>query len=347
MRIYTKLFDKIASAENLFSAWDEFKRGKGRKADVAEFELHLEQHIFNLRRDLLSRKYRHESYSGFYICDPKVRHIHKATVRDRVLHHAIFRVLNPVFEPTFIPTSFSCRIGKGNHKGMRTLAEMLRAESRNNTRPCFVLKCDIRKFFDSIDHNTLLDILSRRIRDKDVMWLLQEVVRSYSVGSLLERKGVPIGNLTSQLFANIYLNELDQFVKHALKVRHYARYTDDFVIVSGDDAYLQGLLPLIHAFLRDTLDLGLHPEKVIIRRYKRGIDFLGYIALPHRTALRTKTKRRMFRKLKERVIQFKGGLISEDTLMASLRSYIGVLSHAAAYELEQALVNQFWFWMRK
>lgn len=163
-----KLFDKITNAENLFSAWDEFKRGKQKKADVLHFEKNLEQNIFRLHRDLVNKTYKHGDYIGFRICDPKPRSIHKATVRDRVLHHAVFAALNPVFEPTFIPSSFSCRVGKGTHKGANFLADALRQVSRNYTRRCFVLKCDIRKFFDSVDHATLLEILERKIKDAEV-----------------------------------------------------------------------------------------------------------------------------------------------------------------------------------
>ena len=180
MKIHSNIFGEIISAENLFSAWEAFREGKGGKVDVAEFELNLECNIFDLQNDLVSRTYKHGSYSDFYICDPKVRHIHKATVRDRILHHAIFRVLNPIFEPTFISTSYSCRVGKGTHKGVRDISTMLRAESRNNTRACWALKCDVRKFFDSVDHDTLLAILGARIQDADAMWLLREVIGSYT-----------------------------------------------------------------------------------------------------------------------------------------------------------------------
>ena len=180
MKIYKDIYNRIISTENLFSAWEAFKDGKGKRRDVLEFESRLEEHIFRLHRDLQSKKYRHGSYSSFYITDPKQRHIHKATVRDRILHHAIFSVINPMFEETFIPTSFSCRIGFGTHKGVSALARMVRVVSRNNTRPCFVLKCDIRKFFDSINHATLIAILQRRIKDKDAMQLLTEIIDSFS-----------------------------------------------------------------------------------------------------------------------------------------------------------------------
>jgi retron-type reverse transcriptase len=347
MRIYNKLFERIIEPENLFSAWDKFRKGKNEKLDVLRFEKNLEQNIFQLHRDLRDKTYKHGGYTSFYIHDPKPRHIHKATVRDRVLHHAVFKVLNPVFEPIYIHNSFSCRLGKGNHKGVKTLAHMLRQASRNNTKTCFVLKCDIRKFFDSIDHDILIDLVQRKIRDKNAMNLLREILSSFAneQPNLFGIKGVPIGNLTSQLFANIYMNGLDQFMRHDLKVKYYARYTDDFVIVSDDENYLKKLLPPIQLFLKEKLKLGLHPSKVSIRKYRQGIDFLGYVALPHHVALRTKTKKRMMWKLRNKMAEYKNNTISKSTLLASFQSYLGVLSHADSHKLTEGLQNKFWFWL--
>lgn len=179
MKIYRDLFEKIISVENLFMAWEIFKLDKKNKTDVTGFERHIEKNIFQLHRDLKNKTYRHGSYRSFYIRDPKQRHIHKAEVRDRVLHHAIFSVLNPVFEETFIPTSFSCRIGFGTHKGVDVLEHGARAIAKNGTSDCFVLKCDIRKFFDSVDHGILTSILKKRIKDGETMWLLESIIQSY------------------------------------------------------------------------------------------------------------------------------------------------------------------------
>jgi retron-type reverse transcriptase len=176
------LFTLITSSETLFSAWEVFKSDKRNKPDILQFEKTLEQNIFDLHRELKTGAYQHGSYEGFWINDPKRRRIHKALVRDRVLHHALFRVLNPIFEPTFIPASFSCRVGKGTHKGVEYLAKSLRSVSRNNTRPCFVLKCDVRKFFDSVDQKVLYGILNRKIKDTDTLHLLTTIISSYSSG---------------------------------------------------------------------------------------------------------------------------------------------------------------------
>lgn len=347
MKNYTGIFEKIISLDNIFSAWDEFYKDKKQKEDVQHFEFELEQHIFQLHRDLKSKEYKHGPYTGFYIRDPKQRHIHKASVRDRVLHHAVFSVINPIFEETFISTSFSCRIGYGTHRGVTVLEKMARRIQKNGTSACFILKCDIQKFFDSVDHNVLLSILRKRIGDKDTMWLLQEVVESYSSpqSTIFEKKGLPIGNLTSQLFANVYMNEFDQFMKNSLKVRNYVRYTDDFAIVSESSTYLGGLLGPIAEFLDRKLALNLHPKKITIRKLSRGIDYLGYIIFPNYRLVRTKTKHRMFTKLRRRTAEFHNGRVSRPTLEQSLQSYIGVLSHANTHRFVSELKNQFWFWL--
>ena len=173
------MFEKIISLGNLFLAWKEFRKGKGIKKDVLLFENKLEQNIFELHKSLKDGTYKHAPYEGFFITDPKLRHVHKATVRDRVLHHAIFKVLNPIFEPRFISTSFSCQVGKGSHKGVKSVSKVLRKVSKNNTITCYAMKCDVRKFFDSINHETLLAVLRRDIKDKKTFNLLTELILSY------------------------------------------------------------------------------------------------------------------------------------------------------------------------
>ncbi len=349
MKFYKDLYWLIISPKTLFRAWEIFKSDKRNKLDVAEFELNLEQNIFDLYRSLKSETYKHGPYRGFWIHDPKLRRIHKATVRDRVLHHAIFSILNQIYEPTFISDSYSCRINKGTHKGMKRVADMIRAVSKNNTHQCYALKCDIKKFFDSIDHVTIIAILNEKIKDEKVRGLLREIIGSFEASrtNLFEPKGVPIGNLTSQIFANIYMDRFDQFIKHKLKVKNYARYTDDFVIVSDDKTYLENLLLPIREFLKTELHLELHPKKVILKKHNQGIDFLGYVILPHHIKIRTKTKRKIPKKLRQSVMLYKNGEVSEISLKSSLSSYLGVLSHADAYEMSKDIRNMFWFWMKE
>ncbi|MDD5040854.1 MAG: reverse transcriptase domain-containing protein [Candidatus Peribacteraceae bacterium] len=341
MQVFRHLFEQITSKETLFTAWQEFRKGKQGRKDVQEFERKLEQNLFRLHRALIAGTYRHQSYSAFTICDPKQQRIHKASVQDRILHHAVFSVLNPIFEPTFIAHSFSCRKGKGTHRAVDALDQMLRSVSRNATRTCFVLKCDVHRFFASVGHAILLDLLGKKIKDDRAMQLLAEVVGSFSAEE--SGKGIPIGNLTSQLFANVYLNELDRFIKHTLGIKSYVRYTDDFVIVSHDGGFLRDLLPPIRHFLESQLRLALHPRKVAVRKYRQGIDFLGCVLLPHHRILRTKTKRRMFRKMQERLDCLHRGVTSEQSVEHSLQSYLGVLSHVDAFRLGQELRNHCWF----
>lgn len=336
MELYSDLFNEIASLENLVSAWEAFKLGKQSKTDVMEFEWRLEENLFDLHRELERGTYRHSPYEAFYIQDPKQRLIHKATVRDRVLHHSVFKILNPIFEPTFIANSFSCREGKGTHKGVRVLADILRKVSQNHTGPCFGLKFDIYKFFASVDHRILLAVLKRRIQDKRTIRLLKGIIDSF-VTQCARSSGLPIGNLTSQLFANVYMNELDQFIKHKLKVRHYVRYTDDFIVVSDSVDYLNSLLPEIEKFLATNLRLRLHPNKISIRKFSQGVDFLGYVILPHHILLRTKTRRRLERKLSQRTAQYAIGIISQESFNQTWQSYKGTLSHANSYKLSQKI----------
>lgn len=341
MQLYTDLYDQIISVDNLFLAWSEFRSDKQSKLDVMKYEFCLEENIFDLHHKLKDYSYLHGSYQAFYIQDPKQRIIHKAKVEDRVLHHALFSILNPVFEPTFITHSYSCRIGKGTHKGVLALRNMLRKVSKNNTKPAYALKCDIQKFFASIEHIKLIEILEKRIKDKQTMALLRQIICSFDSKSYNHR-GLPIGNLTSQLFANVYMNEFDQFIKHKLGVKYYIRYTDDFVIVADTKEYLLELLPHISKFLDTELGLKLHPHKVSIRKFRQGIDFLGYIVLPHHILLRTKTKRRIIRKLDQRVAEYKRGVITDETFNQSLQSYLGVFEHADAYNITEQLKNSIW-----
>ena len=211
------LFEKITCLKNLFLAWEEFKKGKTQKEDVIKFEKDYKNNIFALYKVLRNKTYCHSTYFSFYVKDPKLRHIHKACVKDRVLHHAIFRILYPIFDKSFIFDSYSCRIGKGTHRAVNRLQYFFRKVSQNNTKNCFVLKCDIKKYFDSINHDILIDLIKRKIKDENVLWLIDVIIKSYSTSLGI---GIPLGNITSQLFANIYLNELDKFIKQDLKIKY-------------------------------------------------------------------------------------------------------------------------------
>ena len=326
-KLFSVTFEEVVSMENLCEAWQEFIRGKRKKKDVQEFMLRLGDEIADLHADLVSGQYTHGQYMYFRINDPKPRDIHKAKVRDRLLHHAIHRKLYPFFAPIFISDSFSCQAGRGMHRAIVRFENFARKTSRNNTRTCWVLKCDIRKFFASIDHGILMEILKGRVTDPRLLGLLERIVESFEAKP---GKGIPLGNLTSQLFANIYMNEFDQFVKHDMRVRSYCRYADDFAFLSDDRMELLKYLPIIAAFLSGPLALNLHPDKVFIKTLASGVDFLGWVHFPHHRVPRTKTKTRMNKRLDHSLNE------------QSVQSYLGLLSHGNAYGLSRKLENLWW-----
>ena len=213
-------FVQLCSSAHLFATWDKFKRGKQSKADVQFFARKLEENIFELADELAHGNYCHGAYQPFIVHDPKRRQIHKAGVRDRLVHQAVTDIIEPFFEQQFIYDSFSCRKGKGTHAGVKRLRKHLRQASLNDSRTVYGLKCDIKQFFASVDHAILLNLLSISITDRKVLELLQEIINSFTE---TPGRGIPLGNVTSQLFANIYMHELDWFVKQNLRFKHYIR----------------------------------------------------------------------------------------------------------------------------
>lgn len=318
-------YEDIICIENLLDAWKEFVKGKRKRKDVQLFELNLMGNIISLHRDLAAKQNTHSPYTAFNISDPKPRNIHKAVVRDRLLHHAIYLVLYPFFDSKFISDSFSCRRGRGTHRAMKQFREYAYVVSKNHRRTVWVLKCDIRKFFASIDHGILIRILEQSIPDKDIVWLLSRIIESFH--STREGVGLPLGNLTSQLLVNIYMNEFDQFAKHSLKAKYYVRYADDTVIVSEDRMWLEESLRRIREFLWQKLRLELHPNKVSIKTFASGIDFLGWVHFPDHRVIRSTTKRRMMRRGRE------------CSSNESVQSYLGLLSHGNAYKVKKNLLR--------
>jgi RNA-directed DNA polymerase len=322
------LFHNIVSVSNLLSAWQEFRCGKRKKKDVADFELHLEDNLFLLNEKLQKGIYIPDPYQPFSISDPKPRQIHKATVRDRVLNQAIFRVLYPVFNKSFIYDSYSSRKGKGTHVAVSRLFNATQKVSKNWKCGGYVLKCDIAKFFDSVDHDILFEFLKNKIKDKQVLILLEKIIQSFEK---TKNKGIPLGNVTSQLFANVYLHELDHFVKHTLRVRYYFRYADDFVILDTDKNVLENYEKKMREFLLEQLQLRLHDNKVFIRKISQGIDFLGYVVLPYTLVLRTKTKNRILRKITNPKNE------KDEKFFQKLDSYLAILKHCKSSAIKKEI----------
>lgn len=322
-------YKDIISLENLLEAWKEFLRSKKSRKSVQIFSQNLIGNIIKLHYDLRNKTYFHSEYHAFNISDPKPRNIHKASVRDRLLHHALCRRLYPYLNTTFISDSYSCRLSKGTLKAINRFRSFSYKASKNNTKQAFILKCDIRKFFANIDHKILKNILSEYITDQDILKLLGKVIDSFNTDGKSDI-GLPLGNLTSQLLVNIYMNRFDQWIKHRMKTKYYIRYTDDFVIFSGDKDYLLELLPKIGDFLEENLNLTLHPNKIFLKTFSSGLDFLGWINFPSHRILRTMTKRKMFRKIKE-----------SNCKAETIQSYLGLLSHGNSNKLKNEVVKHF------
>lgn len=314
-------YEDIISVKNLYDAWQEFLPGKKNKKDVAKFALNLSHKIFKLHFDLKNKSYQHGGYQSFNISDPKPRNIHKAIVRDRLLHHAVYRILYLYFDRLFIFDSYSCRNFKGTHKALQRFAKFGRKVSKNNTKQCWILKGDIKKCFASINHEILIKVLKEHIKNENIIWLLEKIILSF-------KKGLPLGNLTSQLLVNIYLNKLDQFIKHRMKVKYYVRYADDFVVFSQDKDYLWELVPKISDFLEEELKLSLHPNKLFVKTLSSGVDFLGWAHFPNHQVLRTSTKKKMFRNIKAK---------TEDKRENTLASYLGMLKWGNGWKLENKI----------
>jgi len=326
MKKFIKKYEEIITAVNLLLAWEDFLKEKRRRSDVAIFQGNLFDNIISLQRELLNKTYQHGAYQAFNISDPKPRNIHKATVRDRLLHHLLYRETYKYFDSHFIYDSYSCRPEKGTHRAIRRFAELIGSVSANDKMTVWVLKCDIRKFFASIDHQILKNILSGYIEDQELLWLFGKVIDSFHTPGR-ERTGLPLGNLTSQLLVNVYMNEFDQFVKRTLKIKFYVRYADGFLFISRDKEYLIKLLPELEKFLEEKLKLTLHPNKIFIKTWNSGIDFLGWVGFPFYRVLRTTTKRRMLQRIKI------------NSNLQVINSYLGLLSHGNTEKLENEIIE--------
>ena len=348
MKVWHNLCSKLITKQNIFRGFQEFLKGKRTKKDVIGFGEDKENNLKELQKKLENKTYLPGGYSQFFVHDRKPRTIHKASVIDRIVHHIVSDILEKIFEPTFIHHSYACRKDKGTHRGVLALQKMAIKESLNNTRICWVLKCDIKKFFAGVNHEILLKIFAERIKDQDFLNLLGKIITSFHSDKTRDpanKKGIPIGNLTSQFFSNVYMNEFDQYIKHKLKVKYYLRYADDFAFISHDKTYLLNLIEPIRKFLIQELDLELHPKKIIFGKFSSGIDFLGYIVFPKHILPRTKTKRRLLKKIKEKIEQFKSGKITEESLNQTIQSYYGFLVHANSYKFKQELQNSILFWL--
>ena len=343
MKRYGNLYPELCSFENLWLAAKKAEKGKRSRPEVARFNLRLESELFELQQQLRQQSYQPGVYRQFVVREPKLRLISAAPYRDRVVHHALCNVVEPIFEATFVHDSYACRPGKGTHAAIERFSYFSR-------RYRYLLKADIEKYFPSIDHQIIKSLFRRKIKDPQVLWLMDSVVDSSNqqefVGTYFEgddlltplerRLGLPIGNLTSQFMANLYLNPMDHFIKQDLKARAYLRYCDDFAVFSDDKGWLKQIQEQLAAFLAQQLRLKLHPVKTRIRQVKEGIGFLGFGIFPtHRRVLRPSVLR-----FRRRCTGFDKRQLSAEFRHNSVQSWLAHIAWADSYGLRQRLAQQ-------
>lgn len=344
MKSHKDLFNKITDFENLLMAARNAQKAKRFKPATAMFNLDLEKNLLKIQRELREGSYRHGAYHDFIIHDPKRRLISAAPYRDRVLHHALCNIIEPLFDKTFIYDSYACRRGKGTHAAIERYSLFARKKR-------FVLKCDIQKYFQSIDHDILFNMLSKKIRCCRTMALIEEIINSRTDNSIIHyfpgddlftpyqrKRGIPIGNLTSQFFGNIYLNGFDHFVKEQLRCRHYIRYVDDFVIFGNNRSALRDTRDGISQYLAD-LRLKLHPRKCRVYRTSEGVAFLGFRIFPHFRFLDKGNALRMRRKIKRWKRLYAQGSIDLVFIRPRMQSWIAHASHGNTHRLRRRILG--------
>jgi hypothetical protein len=365
---------------DLFQAYFDARKNKRNTVNALAFERQFESNLFELHSEILYRNYKPRKSICFIVDRPVKREIFAADFRDRVIHHFIFNSISPIFEGLFINDTYSCRKGKGTHYGIRRIDHFIRSCSESYSRGCYILKLDIKGYFMSMNRVLLFDILKSVLTAKRgrycgdlplILYLLERTIfndptRNCVVKgdktdwrglpmdkSLFHARpncGLPIGNLTSQLFGNIYLNEFDHFVKRDLGIRYYGRYVDDFVLIHRDKGYLKSLIPVIRAYLADQLELQLHPQKIYLQHYSKGVKYLGAVIKPHRIYIANRTKGNFYEAIdrQNRVArQHKPSREERERFLSSMNSYLGILKHYKTYKARKAMLfNNLsgWWW---
>lgn len=350
MKKIKNLFDSIIDFENLYEAWESARKGKRYRDDIMAFTTNLEANLIEIQNHLMYGSYAVGKYRPFYVYEPKKRLIMALPFKDRVVQWAIYRQLFPYLNKQFIPDSFACRTGKGTHAAVDRLQYWLRQTDRKPQR-YYYLKLDIAKYFYRVDHDVLIEILHRKINDTRLVDLLSLIINSEDTkfglpvgvdpdlcdpSDRLAEVGMPIGNLTSQMFANLYLHELDLFAKHELGLHYYIRYMDDIIILHTDKQHLAAVKDKIEAFLHDNLRLQLN-NKTAIRPCSMGIEFVGYRIWATHRKLKKKTALKIKRAVKQIKEKRDSGAITPESFSRRIASYKGVLKYCNSFRFRQGL----------
>jgi len=337
---HNNIWNEIVNFENLYEGYRAASRAKRYRGSVLSYGQRLEENIIESLNQLTWKQWRPSRYREFVVHEPKRRTIHAPPFKDRVVHHALVQVIEPLFERKFIPDSFACRTGKGTHAAQLRV-ESFAAMADKKWGDYYVLKADIKSYFPSIDRNVLFDMIKRTISDKDTLWLIGQIIDCDE-----DKRGLPIGALTSQLFANIYLDALDHYVKDELGVKMYARYMDDFVVVHPDKDYLKKLHFDIGVFITERLHLTFNPKTTI---FKSGngtchpIDFCGYRMWPSHTKPRKRTVKAARKRFRKFVELYRLGLMTLEQIRASIMSFLGYMKHCDGKRSVDSILEQLVF----
>lgn len=364
--------------EEFFEAYFNCRSNKRNTANAKAFEVDYESNLVQLCKEINNKTYVIGRSIAFIVDKPVKREIFAADFRDRVVHHLIIGKLNKLFEKQFIHDSYSCRVGKGTHFGIQRIDRFIRQCSANYTKDCSILKLDLQGFFMSINKNILFEKLERFIKEKYyypdkglLIKLCKQVIFNNSTKNCIIKGsksdwdnlpqtkslfhsqpncGLPIGNLTSQVFANFYMDSFDHFVKHNLKIRYYGRYVDDFVIVHEDKEYLKKFIPILSEYLQTELQVTIHPKKIYLQHYTKGVKFLGTVIIPNRIYIADRTKGNFYNAIEKQnklVHDHKPTKEEKATFLSSMNSYLGIMKHYKSYNLRKKIIfnrlSVYWF----
>lgn len=377
------LFDQPLQSDllnDLFQAYFDARKNKRNTINALAFEINFEEKLFALATEIINCRYKPKPSICFVVNKPVKREIFAANFRDRVVHHLLFNYISPFFEKVFINDCYSCRKNKGTHYGIQRVDHFIRSCSENYTQDCYILKLDIKGYFMSINRQMLFEMVKRILinnRNKItfdfdlVLYLLKLVIfndpttncivkgkntdwndlpQSKSLFHVNSGCGLPIGNLTSQLFGNVYLSSFDHFVKRDLRIKYYGRYVDDFVLIHENIEYLKSLIPIISSYLTEELQLELHPKKIYLQHFSKGVKYLGAVVKPHRISVANRTKGNFYEavEIQNRLARnHKPSAEERKVFVSSMNSYLGIMKHYKTHKIRKKIICKQlsgWWW---
>jgi len=372
--------DKDKILIDLFQAYYDARKNKRNTINALKFEKHFEHNLFQLFDEITTSQYKPKPSICFIVNNPVKREVFAADFRDRVIHHLIYNYIAPAFEKTFVNDSYSCRKGKGTHYAIKRIDHFIRSCSENYQKDCYILKLDIKGYFMSMNKGLLFKkVKDELIKQKNtlqfdlplILYLVEKTIfndptfhchvkglksdwkglpKDKSLFHTKKNYGLPIGNLTSQLFGNVYMNDFDHFVKGDLKIRYYGRYVDDFILIHNNKEYLKSLIESISNFLKANLKLQLHPHKIYMQHCNNGVKYLGAVIKPHRIYSANRTKGNFYSAIEAQnkiARDHKPSVEEQAAFLSSMNSYLGILKHYKTYKLRKKMIFKnlsAWWW---